>query len=366
MIFPSVFAKGMLSHLSSNVKKILKMKNLKFDRVTRDGTVLVVDAQDPVFASSAITLLTGVDRVAIAERAKKDPAALASAIADVGSRLILSTERFMVKVEGDAKGFVPEDVETAATSAIIEGGRSGVGPGTLQRHDKLIYAFLARSNAYICIFVDECVDGLPYGAHKKTAVCCISDALSAVSCFETLRQGYRIRVAVCYGKRDDLIGLAKMINRIIPSVVSSDMEIDFFKVQSDGRYKSRVKTSLEIAQDLAGELGLNHISLPVSPLIHSAGFVDSCIMDAVRNGFTPVVPLGGMTDDLFKTAREIGLAKYVGKIERLAGPMMGRSRESDDDHPSLAEAVVSRRRIRVQAGPNSIHNMLDSLEAKTQ
>ena len=365
VVFPSAFAQGLLPLLAANVRRILEIKGQKFDSIRRDGPVIVVDAQDPVFASSAAALLSGVRRVAIARRVEKDPDVLVPAMAEVGSNLLLSTDRFLVKVEGSAKGFIPDDLEIAATSAIIGSGRSNGGPGTGSSYDRLLYTFLARNSAYVCIFSDECTGGMPYGSQRQEAVCCIFDELSAVSCLETLRQGYRVRMAVCYQKPRELMNLAKMVNQIIPRMVSRDVELNFFRVRPGAAgYLGYAAASLDASLLLATECGADHVSLPVSPLIHPPGFVDECILDTVGRGLTPVIPLGGMTDDLFRAAGQIGLEKHLSRIEKLAGLKAGRSKGySRRDAPPLPPE--SRQRVLLQPGPNNVHDILDSLQADT-
>ena len=72
VVFPSKFAKNKKKLLVSNIKKILKIKNQKFSNVTLDDSLIIVDANDPVFASSIINLLYGIERIAIAKKVKND------------------------------------------------------------------------------------------------------------------------------------------------------------------------------------------------------------------------------------------------------------------------------------------------------
>jgi len=72
VIFPSVFAHNKINSLVFNIKKILELQNQKFQKVRKDGSVIIVEANDPVFASSAINLLFGIERVAIAKQVKND------------------------------------------------------------------------------------------------------------------------------------------------------------------------------------------------------------------------------------------------------------------------------------------------------
>ena len=57
IVFPSIFAQNKINSLITNIKKILKIKNLKFQAIRKEDYIIVVDANDPVFTSSAINLL---------------------------------------------------------------------------------------------------------------------------------------------------------------------------------------------------------------------------------------------------------------------------------------------------------------------
>ena len=72
VVFPTIFSKNKVSQLILNIKKILKIKNQEFKSVKRDGDIILVDANDPVFASSAINLLFGIKKIAIARKISND------------------------------------------------------------------------------------------------------------------------------------------------------------------------------------------------------------------------------------------------------------------------------------------------------
>ena len=120
VVFPTVFSKNKIPQLISNIKKILKIRNQEFKSIKRDGDVILVNSGDPVFSSSAINLLFGIEKVAIARQVKNDFKTIVSEITSLGGNLLLKGEKFLVKVEGTTKGFFPKDIEIAATSSIIE------------------------------------------------------------------------------------------------------------------------------------------------------------------------------------------------------------------------------------------------------
>ena len=124
VVFPTVFSKNKIPQLIINIKKILKIQNQKYKSIKRDGDVILVDANDPVFSSSAINLLFGIEKIAIARQVKNDFQKVVSEITMVGGNLLLKGERFLVKVEGVSKGFFTKDIELAATSSIKIGRAS--------------------------------------------------------------------------------------------------------------------------------------------------------------------------------------------------------------------------------------------------
>ena len=111
VVFPSPFARSKSALLASNVKKILKVKELAYDSIRRDGQIIIVDAKDPVFASSAIGLLYGIERVAIAKKVGNGFDETVKEMAKVGSSLLLREDKFFIKVGGVPLGTTVADLE---------------------------------------------------------------------------------------------------------------------------------------------------------------------------------------------------------------------------------------------------------------
>lgn len=168
VVFPSIFSENKTALLAENIKKILKIRQEEFSSLKKDGSIIIVDANDPVFASSAINLLFGIKRVSIAKQIRNNFEEIVTTITEIGSNLLLRGDRFLVRVEGESKGFLPKDVEIASTSSIIEKNTTiNVKPGTQEDYDKLLYTFLTKSNAYVCIFLDEGLGGVHMVLKKK-------------------------------------------------------------------------------------------------------------------------------------------------------------------------------------------------------
>ncbi|MCV0430694.1 thiamine biosynthesis protein [Nitrosopumilus sp.] len=361
VVFPSKFSKNKIPQLITNIKKILKIKNQEFKSVKRDGDIILVHANDPVFASSAINLLFGIEKTAIARQAKNDFQNIISEITSIGGNLLLKGEKFLVKVEGIAKGFVTKDVEIAATSNIIEKKVNlGAQPGTDENFDKLLYTYLTKNNAYICIFLDMGKGGIPYQSQKEKTICAIYDEISAVSCYETIKQGYDTKIIVCYRQKSEIMNLAKIVNQIIPRLVQEKMDIEFLqiKINPNGikNYLIFVNTVLEILLHYTN----NRISLALSPLVFSSDFIDHSLKQVFEKKKIPILPLSGIDSSLFHEAKEIGLEKNLKKLEKIVTI-------STNEIPSFSKkdvesALKTKKKITIQIGPNNVHDILDSLE----
>ncbi|MGI0003226.1 MAG: thiamine biosynthesis protein [Nitrosopumilaceae archaeon] len=364
VVFPSVFAKNKLDLLVSNIKNILKVQNQKFSKITKDDSVIVIEANDPVFASSTVNLLYGIERVAIAKQVKNEFNVIVSAIAKIGTNLLLSGERFLVKVDGYSAGYMTKDVELAATSSLIEKTTTlGTNPGTQERYDKLIYAYLTKLHGYICIFTDKGHGGLPYNSQNEKIACCVYDELSAVSCLETIREGFDVKIVICYNNDSNLIELVKILNQILPKTIQSKIELEFFHVDIKNNAKNIMLIAVaEILCFVAKSNKIRKISLSLSPLIFPSNFVNSIIKRVFKKNFIPWLPLAGLDRDIFDNAREIGLEKYIVKIEKMANLKFNGKAYEKEAQKIANQAIKTKKVVSVIVGPNNVHDILDSLK----
>ena len=287
VIFPSIFAQNKINALISNIKKILKIQNQRFQKIRKDGSVIVVEANDPVFASSTINLLFGIDKVAIAKQIKNEYEILVSNITKIGSNLLLKGDIFYVKVEGQSKGYLPKDVEFAVTSSLIEKTtKLGAKPGTEDKHDKLLYTYLTKLNAYVCIFTDKGNGGIPNNFQNEKIICCIYDELSAVSCLETIKEGFEVKIIVCYHKESDLLKFVKILNSLIPRMLKSKIELEFFHVDvsdlSSQNYLTLVETVIEVMLSVTASSKFNRLSLSLTPSIFPQSFIDRLLREFIK------------------------------------------------------------------------------------
>ena len=319
VVFPSVFSKNKITILVTNIKKVLKIQNQKFRKITRENDVIVIEADDPVFASSAINTLFGISGVAIAKQVTNDFESIVNSISKIGVDIFLKGERFLLEVEGYAKGFVTKDVEIAATSSLIEKtSGTGIKPGTSKKYDRRLYVYLTKLNAYVCIYYDNGFGGIPNNSQNKKIVCCIFDELSAVSCLETIKQGFDVEIIVCYSKDSELLHLVKMVNQILHRIVKLKISLEFYKIHANGKLSQILLAEItaKILVRTAITNNAKRISLALSPLIYPVDFVESLTKQVYSKNLIPYFPLSGLDDNVFETAKEIGLEKYLSRIEK--------------------------------------------------
>ena len=352
----------------TNIKKILKIQNQKFHKIRQDCDIIVVETNDPVFTSSTIKSLFGIKGVAIAKQVPNNFKSIVNGISKVGENLFLKSERFLIQVEGSAKGFIAKDVEVAATSALIENtAKKGVRPGTAEKYDKLLYVYLTKTTAYICIYYDKGLGGIPNNSQNKKVICCVFNELSAVSCIETIKQGFDVKIIVCFTKESELLDLAKMVNQLIHRTVRSKIDLEFYKILTDKRSSLLLLTEIitELLSRIATSNGIKRISLSLSPLIHPTDFLENIVMQVYEKKLIPYVPLSGLDDNVLTSAKEIGLEKYLPRIKKY-----GKSKFYDSNKSKkvikkiVGRTVVTRNVISIKVGPNNVHEILDEIVPK--
>jgi len=365
VVFPSIFSKNKITTLLTNIKKVLKIQNQKFHKIRREGDVIIVEAYDPVFASSAINTLFGIKGVAIAKQVTNDFESIVNGISKVGVDIFLQGERFLLQVEGYAQGFVTKDVEIAATSSLIEKTAGmGIKPGTSKKNDRRLFVFLTKQNAHICIYYDNGLGGIPNNSQNKKIVCGIFDELSAVSCLETIKQGFDVMFIVCYSKDSELLHLIKMVNQIIHRTVKPKINLEFYKIGVNKKSTSLLLTEItaKMLVQIAVTNSIKRISLGLSPLIFPVDFIESLIKQVYNKNLIPYFPLSGLDDNVFETAKEIGLEKYLSRIKKLGSSKFYNFKQSPKQIKKIIEeSIMSKKIVLISVGPNNVHEILDKV-----
>ena len=69
VVFPSIYSLNKINELAVNISKILKLQNQQFSKIRKNESVIIIEAADPVLASSTVNLLFGIEQIAIAKAA---------------------------------------------------------------------------------------------------------------------------------------------------------------------------------------------------------------------------------------------------------------------------------------------------------
>ena len=370
VVFPSIFSLNKINSLISSISRTLQAKKQSFGKIQKNDSVIVVYASDPVFASSAISSLFGVEKVAIATEVENRFNVVVSAIAKIGTNLLLNGERFYVEVEGQATDYMPKDMELAATSSLIEKTVSlQTKPGTETNHDKLLYTYLTKSHAYVCIFIDKAAGGVPHKSQNATILCCIYDELSAISCLQILKVGFDVKILVCYRNDSDLLSIVKIMNQILPRIDQTKVTLQFCKLKLDSSGSSnlllKIAAITEILVSIAKINKIRRISLAISPMIFPAWFVEYNAIRLFQKNLIPWFPLTGIDNSIFETAKEIGLEKHLSKIESLCRLKFTSKNIPKGKISKISQmALKTRKSITITIGPKNIHDIIDSLKSK--
>jgi adenylyl- and sulfurtransferase ThiI len=367
VVFPSIFSKNKVSYLITNIKKVLKIQNQKIRKIRKDGDVIVIEAYDPVFASSAINTLFGIKGIAIAKQVTNDFESIVNGVSKVGVDIFLKGERFLLQIEGYSKGFTTKDIELAATSSLIEKTAGmGIKPGTSKKYDRKLYVCLTKLNAYICIYYDKGLGGIPNNSQNKEIVCCIFDELTAVSCLETIKQGFDVKIIICYNRDSELLHLVKIVNQIIRRTAKPKINLDFYKIHVNKKLTPSLLTEItsKMLMRIAATNRIKRISLGISPLIYPIDFSESLIKQISSKKIIPYFPLSGLDDNVFETAREIGLEKHLNNIKKLGSTKFHNLGQSTKKIEKIVnDSMISKQTVSVNVGPNNVHEILDEVRA---
>jgi|TARA_B100001750_G_scaffold94033_1_gene74215 hypothetical protein len=366
VVFPSIFAENKISLLIANIKKILKIKNQNYSKISRDGNLILVDANDPVFASTTINLLFGIKQVIIAKKIKNDFATVVNEINKIGSSLLLKGEKFYVNVQGVPKGYVAKDVELSATSSLIEDNKKiNARPGTEDKHDKLLFTYITKSNAYVSIFNDKGLGGTVNNSQNQKVVCGIFDEFSALACLETIKQGFEVKFVVFYQKQTELINLVKILQKILPRTLQTRFEVEFYNIFGFGNnLTSKNFLVAEVLSRIAIKEKISYVGLSVSPLVFPSAFIKKLKLKIFEFGLIPFIPLSGIGLEIFENAREIGFEKYLEKIERVLRTKIGEKHTKKLADTDIDNILENKKTSKVKIGPNILHEMLDTLQVK--
>ncbi|MFB5645709.1 MAG: hypothetical protein ACE5R3_03810 [Nitrosopumilaceae archaeon] len=223
-------------------------------------------------------------------------------------------------------------------------------------------------NAYVCVYVDDGFGGIPYNSQNEIVICAIYDELSAISCLETIKEGFDVKIIVCYKQKSELTNLVKILNQILPRTTKSKINVEFFQILIKGSSSKSLLTLIdsvtEILIHVAKANKINKISLGLSPLIFPSNFVENSVKRVFKNNFSSLIPLSGLDNGIFDDAKELGLGKHISKIEKLGKMSFSKQYTTSkvEIKKIVENALKKRKNVSVVIGPNNVHEILDSLD----
>ena len=76
------------------------------------------------------------------------------------------------------------------------------------------------------------------------------------------------------------------------------------------------------------------------------------------------MPLAGIGLEIFDNAKEVGLEKYIIKIEKTLQTKIVEKHGKKLSNEAIGSIMASKKTVGVKFGPNIIHEILDALEVK--
>ncbi len=362
VVFPSIYALNKINDLRTSISRILEIKNYSVNNIRKEDSLIIIETGDPVLVSSTVSLLFGIEKVAIAKEIDNNFDIVLSTITSTSQSLLLRGEKFLVKVEGNTESYLGKDVEIAATASLVEKvSNLEAKPGSESEYDKLVYTLITKTHAYVCIFIDKGLGGLPYNSQKEKILCCIYDELSAITCLQAIKIGFEVRVVVCYHNDVDLLKLVKILNKIIPRIIEDKIKIQFCKI-TKSNIISTIITVTNISIAIAQKGKINRIVLSASPMIFPHNFSEYIAKLVIQKKMMPWFPLSGIDSSIIENAKDIGLEKYTVNLRELCNMKL------DQKIPKLKielvrNALKTLKFVEITVGTKNIHDILDLLKS---
>lgn len=364
VVFPSIYSLNKINKLATNISKALKIKNYGFNKIRKEESLIIVDAIDPVLASSAISMLFGIDKVAIVKEVENNFDTALSTMTSTFMNLLLRGEKFLVKVDGKTDTYLGKDLEVAATTSLIDNAINiEAKAGTELDHQKILYTILTRSHAYVCIFVDKGLGGLPFNSQEEKILCCIHDELSAISCLQAIKMGFDVQLVVCYHNESVLLKLVKIINKILPRMIQEKIKIRFCRIPTTSLTNTLIIVT-HVLIYIAEKEKIRRIGLAISPMIFPSKFSEYNANLISQKKLIPWFPLSGIDSTIIENAKEIGLEKYIIDLKNIC--KVRYNTKAADDFKALKyakESIKSLKSLSITVGSKNIHDMIDSLKS---
>jgi len=147
-----------------------------------------------------------------------------------------------------------------------------------------------------------------------------------------------------------------------PSVGRFIEKVGFFNKKLTSLLLTEITAKMLVR--IATTNNIKRISLSLSSLIFPVDFVESLIKQVYNKDLIPYFPLSGLDDNVFETAKEIGLEKYLSRIKKLGSSKFYNFKQSSKKIEKIVEeSIMSKKIVLISVGPNNVHEILDEVRS---
>ncbi len=370
LIFPSAFSVNKISNLQSSIKNALEASNIKCGEMLLDDSLLIAEVDDAIKGASIVADLFGVDKVAVANKTSNKFNDLVAAIVDIGKKIINDGETFAVKVVANNTEYVGRDIEFAATASLIaELAKLNVKSVNEQVCNKLLYAYASHNSAYVCIFIDKGLNGLPLGSQNEELLCSLHSGLSVLSCLMSIKLGFNPKIVLLKVSEDSFKECAKNLELIARRLGKKKIKLDIANLDvSDNSLHLLLieKISSMILAKLSARYNIRNIALPLSMAVFPSWFVSEIISDVAKVA-VPWLPLMFMSDELYTNANSLELnGSRILEMDSISKASLDADKYAQLLKTSNLQDIVdgamkSIKAIDLEMGSNYLHDIIDSV-----
>ena len=233
IIFP--IHRHLLKDIKVSIIKTLKSNNVKSYKITTENSFLVLATQNYLYVFNLLSNSSGIKKIGLAVSTSNDIKNILGLILSVTKKIILSNERFQVKVVSENSDFISRDLEFMATGLIIDKTKyQSLKPNNYKGINiKKIYCYIGKLNSYVPIKLIDGIGGLPFNYNKKKIFSVYYNDYS-LNCIKTISNfGFIPEIFIVYSNVFDLSKKLKLLHpifskmgnrRISISLLPSDMK----------------------------------------------------------------------------------------------------------------------------------------------
>ena len=116
---------------------------------------------------------------------------------------------------------------------------------------------------------------------------------------------------------------------------------------------------------IASKIEIKRISLGTSPLIYPIDFSEDLAKQTFNKNLIPYFPLSGLDGNVFESAKEIGLEKYLPNIKKLGNTKFHSSKQPTKETEKIVlESIKNKKTVSVKIGLNNVHEILDEVRSE--